>query len=305
MKKLTNTALEEVLNASGQGVMVVEAEGSDPAVVFLNEELAQATGISAARFLSSGLAMFELLFPAAGLGPEFERCRQRGMAAEHLVSGARDDGTPLRGALRVAAIITRGSRISHVAVYFHELHSDGEDDMRRELEDVATSDRLTGLCQRRYFDTILTREWGSAIREEYALAILLVEVDEFAKYNETFGRQAADSCLRLVGRAVKASTRRSSDLSGRFDSETFVTMGRGMDAEQCQQLGDMIRERVLALCIHHPRSSVDRYVSVSVGAISVIPKSGSYPLQAIEKARAALDQASKQGGNQVVSGDFR
>lgn len=304
MKKLTNTALEEILNASGQGVLVVEAEGDEPTVAYVNEELAQTTGVSAARFQSSGLSIFEQLFPAAGLGPEFDRCRQRGLAAEHLVTGTRDDGSPLRGALRVSAINTRGSRISHVAIYFRELRSDGDDDSPRELEDVATSDRLTGLCQRRYFDTILTREWGSAIREEYSLAILLVEVDEFAKYNETFGRQAADSCLRLVGRAVKASTRRSSDMSGRFDSETFVTMGRGMDADQCRQLGEMIQERVLALCIHHPRSSVDRYVSVSVGAVSVVPKPGSYPLQAIEKARDALDKASKQGGNQVVSGDF-
>lgn len=304
MNKLTNTAFEEILSASGQGIMVVDSDDGEQPVALVTEELAQITGLSRERLTSAGLGIFDQLFPSAGLAAHFAQCRRRGIASDMVISGVREDGSPLRGMLRVSAIRTRGSRISHLAIYLRQLHAEGDDDPQRELEDLATSDRLTGLCQRRYFDTILTREWGSAIREEYVIAILLVQIDEFAKYTETFGRQPSDSCLRLIGRAVKASTRRSSDLAGRFDNETFVVMGRGMDKAQCQQLGDMILERVTKLCIHHPRSEIDRYVSVSVGAISANPVEGSYPLQAVENARAALDQAIKAGGNRVVIADF-
>ncbi|MCZ6560939.1 MAG: diguanylate cyclase [Gammaproteobacteria bacterium] len=309
MKDLTVTALEAVIDACGQGVIVVDATAGDWPVVFVNDELAQLTGVDKSDFQENGLREFARLFTDADtdIVDDCRLCVEKRSMSEMLVTGARPDGSVLHGEIHISCIETRGKRVSHVAVYFREIHESeyaSEESASVDFESAMRSDRLTGLCQRRYFERILTREWGSAIRDKATIALFLIQIDEFSEYSNTFGRQAADACLRQVGRAVKAVARRSSDLAGRFENEIFVTMARNMDYNQCERLGQLFIDQVSRLCMHHPHSAVHNYVSVSVGAVSASPTPGTFPLQAIEEARDALDEAIARGGRRILSRHF-
>jgi len=307
MKHLTVTALEAVIDACGQGVIVVDAAAGDWPVAYVNDELAQLTGLDKSDFQKNGLSEFARLFADTDIIDDCRLCVEKRSTPEMLITGARPDDSVLHGEIRISCIETRGKKVSHVAVYFREiLESEyaSDDSASGDFESAMRSDRLTGLCQRRYFERILTREWGSAIRDKATIALFLIQIDEFTEYSSTFGRQAADACLRQVGSAVKSVARRSSDLAGRFENEIFVTMAKNMDIAQCERLGQLFIDQVSRLCMHHPHSAVHNYVSVSVGAVSASPTPGTFPLQAIEEARDALDEAIARGGRRILSRHF-
>lgn len=308
MKQLTATALEAVIDASGQGVMVIDVSAEDRPVVFVNDELARLTGVPKSGFESNGLDEFAGIFADTDIVADCERCLGSNTAIDMLISGVRPDGGAIHGAMHINCIETRSKKVSHVAVYFREVHDPeitGKNPASVDFESAIRSDRLTGLCQRRYFERILTREWGSAIRDKGTVALFLIQIDEFGEYSKTFGRQAADACLRRISSTVKAVARRSSDLAGRFENEILVTMARNMDESQCAQLGQRFVDQVSLLCIHHPHSAVHHYVSVSVGAVNASPGPGTFPLQAIEEARDALDEAIARGGRRALARQFR
>ena len=307
MKQLTITALEAIIDASGQGVIVIDVTRDERPVVFVNDELARLTGVPKSDFQNNGLNEFAHIFADTDIVADFERCLGKSSTTDMLISGVRPDGRIFHGTMHISCIATRSKKASHVAVYFREVHDPdlaSQNLASVDFESAIRNDRLTGLCQRRYFERILTREWRSAIRDNGTVALFLIQIDEFAEYSNTFGGQAADSCLRQVGSAVKAVTRRSSDLAGRFENEILVTMARNMDKSQCEQLGQRFVDQVSRLCIHHPHSAVHHYVSVSVGSVTASPAPGTFPLQAVEEARDALDEAIARGGRRALSRQF-
>ncbi len=303
MKKLTADMLKSVIEASAQGVIVFSTADPGWPAVFVNEELVQITGVPAEKWFESGLDMLVPIFPESDIRGECDRSIDNVATADLRAIGVRLDGSGVYVDLHLSAITARDNSVSHVAIFLRDLHSaeqtEGVND-ESDLEVAIPSDRLTGLPHRRYFERILTREWGSSIRDKTSLALFLIRIDEFREYSNTFGKQAGDTCLRQIAGAVKAVARRSSDLAARFENEIFVTIARDMDTDQCEQLGKKIISQVSSLCIHHPRSSVHRYVSVSIGAVSAIPTQGAFPLEAIEEAREALDEALARGGRGVL-----
>ncbi len=307
MKHLTATTLQAVIDASGQGVIVIDVAKDDRPVVFVNEELAQITGVPKSSIQDNGLDEIAKIFADTDIVADCEHCLGNKSSNDSLVSGVRPDGSTIHGAMHISCIKTSGKRVTHLAVFFRETHDrelTSQKTASADFESAVRSDRLTGLCQRRYFERILTREWDSAMRHKSTVALFLIQIDEFAQYNKTFGHQAADACLRQVGRAVKAVARRSSDLAGRFENEIFVTMASNMNKDQCEQLGQRFVDQVSHLCMHHPHSAVHHYVSVSVGAVCASPAPGTFPLQAIEEARDALDEAIARGGRRILSRHF-
>ncbi|MCH8959051.1 MAG: diguanylate cyclase [Proteobacteria bacterium] len=308
MKQLTVTALEAVIDASGQGVMVIDVSSDERPVVFVNDELARLTGVPKSGFQHNGLDEFAGIFADTDIVADCERCLGSNSSIDMMISGVRPDGRAIHGAMHISCIETRSNKVSHIVVYIREIHDPelaSENLASADFESAIRNDRLTGLYQRRYFERILNREWGSAIRDKGTVALFLIQIDEFGEYSKTFGRQAADACLRQIGSAVKAVARRSSDLAGRFEDEILVAMSRNMDESQCEQLGQRFVDQVNRLCIHHPHSAVHHYVSVSVGVVNASPAPGTFPLQAIEEARDALDEAIARGGRRVLTRLFK
>lgn len=134
---------------------------------------------------------------------------------------------------------------------------------KRRIRDLSRDDPVTGLLNASAFREILAHDWAVARREQRALAIVVFRLDEISAYTDVFGQHATDSCLRRVGQAVRRCLRRASDVIGRLDSNELVVLSHASDETGVREFAERIATSVRELGLHHPRSSVSRFVTLS------------------------------------------
>jgi diguanylate cyclase (GGDEF)-like protein len=140
---------------------------------------------------------------------------------------------------------------------------------KRRIRDMSRADPVTGLLNDRAFREILEHDWAVAAREKSDLGLVLFTLDDFEAYVAVFGRHAADSCLRRVGRAVRRCLRRASDVVGRLDGSELVVLSHASDEDGVREFAARISTAVRDLGLHHPRSSVSKFVTVTY-SVSVV-----------------------------------
>lgn len=172
---------------------------------------------------------------------------------------------------------------------------------QKHLEELATHDGLTGLNNRRSFDDFLDREWKRSIREKSNMSLIMIDIDYFKKFNDTYGHQAGDDCLKKVSTVLSESLLRPSDLIARYGGEEFVVVLPGTDEEGSVKLAETLRGRVEELRIEHSQSDVGNHVTISLGLVTVIPSSKLSPELIIKKADESLYLAKNEGRNRVVN----
>jgi diguanylate cyclase (GGDEF)-like protein len=170
----------------------------------------------------------------------------------------------------------------------------------RELENLSRQDGLTGIANRRYFDTYLLTEVRRASRERHPLSLILADVDYFKAYNDCYGHQAGDDCLRRVAAGLKAVGRRPADLAARYGGEEFAIVLPSTAVEGAVDVAKSLARAIEALAIPHERSGVSTQLSLSQGIASLIPAHDTTPESIIELADQALYQAKQQGRNRHV-----
>ena len=165
------------------------------------------------------------------------------------------------------------------------------------LEQRALIDGLTGIPNRRRFDQELDARWRAAQRSGSPLSLLLIDVDHFKQFNDSYGHGAGDDCLRRVAGAIAAACNRSGDLAARYGGEEFAVILPGAAADtQLRRLLGAIR----ALGIPHRASSAADVVTASVGGVEVVPDGSLAAAQALERADQQLYAAKKEGRNRCV-----
>jgi two-component system chemotaxis family response regulator WspR len=170
-----------------------------------------------------------------------------------------------------------------------------------ELQRLTHVDGLTELSNRRYFDQQLDMEWRRAAREHTPLSVLMIDIDDFKCYNDTYGHPAGDEALKKVARTVQQSGSRSSDVAARFGGEEFALILPATPLDGARSIADELREGVQNMRIPHHGSSVDGCVTVSVGVASMVPGPGDSFLSVIESADKALYDAKRAGKNRVTA----
>ncbi len=168
-----------------------------------------------------------------------------------------------------------------------------------ELQRLTNSDGLTGLANRRYFDEYFSAEWRRAEREQSTLSLLMIDVDDFKMYNDTYGHLAGDTALKQVAEGIGDFARRPTDLAARIGGEEFILVLPSMSRENMEIQADNLRAAVHALNVPHKSSSNDARVTVSVGGASVVPQRGSSQEKLVELADQALYRAKRTGKNRV------
>ena len=151
-----------------------------------------------------------------------------------------------------------------------------------------------------YLEELLKRDWALAQREKRSIAVFAIDIDALDLYNTTFGRAAGDSTIRRVAHVVSGCLRRSSDVTARIDGGSLIAFAPGLTTEQALRIGQLMAERVRELRIHHPRSAILRYISVSVGVCAAVPESADSPAGLVEKSQKQLQIAKKSGRNQAA-----
>jgi diguanylate cyclase (GGDEF)-like protein len=134
---------------------------------------------------------------------------------------------------------------------------------KRRIRDLSRDDPVTGLLNERAFNDVLEHDWAVASREKSALSVVVFTLDEFDAYTQVFGQHAADSCMRRVGQAMRRCLRRASDVVGRLQGNQVVVLSHASDELGVREFAARISQAVRELGLHHPRSSVAKFVTVS------------------------------------------
>lgn len=173
------------------------------------------------------------------------------------------------------------------------------EEANQQLQVLARQDGLTGLANRRRFDEVLGEEYRRAIRTRSPIAVIMLDVDRFKSFNDTYGHPGGDACLRALAQALNGAARRPADLPARYGGEEFVLLLPDTDIQGAMALAERLREAVGALSIPHTGSEAGT-VTASLGVAVAIPFVNAHgPAALMEAADAALYEAKHAGRNRV------
>jgi len=170
----------------------------------------------------------------------------------------------------------------------------------RLLTEMASRDGLTGINNRRAFDEHIDTIWQQAMREHVSVALLLVDIDYFKAYNDYYGHQAGDECLKHVARTLARCARRPLDFTARYGGEEFAIVLYNARRDYVEEVARRIESSMQTMALKHPASAISRQLTVSIGAACVVPSSERSHFGFIQLADEALYEAKGQGRNRTV-----
>ncbi|WP_095060987.1 GGDEF domain-containing protein [Pseudomonas sp. Irchel s3f7] len=207
--------------------------------------------------------------------------------------------TAFRSSLIVALVLLGVGLFGWVFIQQVRVGERVEADLRRAqeaLELIATHDSLTGLANRRLFERALDVEFGRGARQASPLSLIMLDIDYFKRYNDTYGHVVGDHCLAEVARALKSCCHRKADLAVRYGGEEFAVLLPDTDIHGAMTIAEQIRRNVIDKNISHT-GSPHGYVTISLGCYSFVPSGRDSMDVFIERADAALYRAKHSGRN--------
>jgi diguanylate cyclase (GGDEF)-like protein/PAS domain S-box-containing protein len=171
----------------------------------------------------------------------------------------------------------------------------------QELEKLATEDPLTRLANRRRLDEYLDQEWRRQARARNQISLIMCDVDFFKKYNDQYGHQAGDACLKAVAEVIRKKVRRPSDLIARYGGEEFAVIMPETNLKGAWFVAESVRQELVRKRIPHCQSLAAQYVTISCGIASIYPRMYVTPKTLIERADKSLYKAKQQGRNRIVA----
>ncbi len=169
-----------------------------------------------------------------------------------------------------------------------------------ELKKISTIDALTGIANRRFFDEYSEKEWKRAQRDKQSFTVVMIDLDCFKSYNDTYGHQKGDTCLKEVAEVIKNSMKRPSDLAARYGGEEFVLTLPETDKEGGYKLAEQLRQQIMTLKLEHENNTCGNYITISLGVATVLAEPGKQFSDLISQADKALYEAKRTGRNRTV-----
>ena len=299
-----------LVDTSPEGVVLVDAQNPEHPVIYANRGFEALTGYSAAELLGRNLRFLQSEDREQDGRHRLREALGKGESCRVLLRNYRKDGTLFWNEMTVLPLLGSDGRVTHFAGHHRDagerlridpkLAKDSLSGAHQPTGVAIRDDRLTGLFTLAYLEELLKRDWSVAQREKRSIAVFAIDIDALDLYNTTFGRAAGDSTIRRVAHVVSGCLRRSSDVTARIDGGNLIAFAPGLTTEQALRIGQQMAERVRDLRIHHPRSAVLRYVSVSVGVSAAIPESADNPATLLQKSQQQLQIAKKSGRNQAA-----
>lgn len=304
-----------LFDVAPEGVMVCDARDGDFPVVYVNRAMETLTGYPLEQIVGRNP---RFLYGSDRDQEGLQRLRtavKEGSSCRVVIRNIRADGILFFNDVTLVPLRNAEGALTHFASFHREgpghlRPEPGPDNFNKDVMDSALStqtmmayvrdDKLTGLLRRSYFEDLLQRDWGLAQRESRRLTLIAFDLDYFSQYRDVFGRQGADQCFRRIARVVAGCFRRSTDMCARLDEDQVIALSVGMEEADASKFAETILGRVRDLAIHHPRSSISRYVTVSAGIGSIIPGPEAHKDQLIGATLGALRRSKDLGRNRVV-----
>lgn len=300
----------QLFDAAPEGVMVSDACAHDMPVVYANRAMEKLTGYPVEQIVGRNPRFLYGADKAQDGLTKLRTAVAAGTGCRVVLRNVRADRTLFFNDITLVPLRDANGGLTHFASF----HRVGTGQLRAdpaEQSDPALStnsmlayvrdDMLTGLLRRPYFEDLLQRDWGLSQREARRLTLIAFDLDFFDQYRTIFGRQGADQCFRRIARLIAGCFRRATDTCARLDEDQIVVLALGMDEPEANKFAQSILGRVHDLAIHHPRSSVSRYVTVSAGIATLVPGPGDRKEQLMSAMQGAVRRAKELGRNRVVS----
>ncbi|MDH5716558.1 MAG: diguanylate cyclase [Spirochaetia bacterium] len=199
----------------------------------------------------------------------------------------------------IFTILNDSNEITHYVNIFHDITLRKEHEEK--LKKLSITDSLTGLNNRRYFLDTFERIYNSCFRNKEYLSLAFLDVDFFKLYNDTYGHQKGDLCLKKIAEVIEKMIKRPDDVKARYGGEEFVVIMPYTDSKGSKRIMEEIRKEILNLKIPHEKSKVEKYVSISIGVVTIVPGPETLKKDLLNKADEAMYKAKKEGRNRVVS----
>ena len=310
MTGLDPSLYRRLVETSPEGLVLVDALDPERPVLYANPGFEALTGYSAAELLGRNLRLLQGDDREQDGRHRLREALGKGESCRVLLRNYRKDGTVFWNEMTILPLLDADGRVTHFAGHHRDagerlridpkLTRDSLSGAHQPTGVAIRDDRLTGLFTLAYLEELLKRDWAVAQREKRSIAMFAIDIDALDLYNTTFGRGAGDSTIRRVAHVVSGCLRRSSDVTARIDGGNLIAFAPGINSEQALRMGELMAERVRDLRIHHPRSSILRYVSISVGVSAAVPEAADNPSDLMQKSQKQLQVAKKSGRNQAA-----
>lgn len=284
---------EKVFLNTLQGVIITDAVAN---IILVNEAFTDTTGYSSQEVLGKNP---NILSSGKHGNPFYselwKELREKGQWKGE-VWNKRKNGEIYPEFLNISEVRDlNGQVINYVAIF-----ADITESKTRELQlaELSIQDALTGIANRRRFDQYLIETWNMLLSSRKPISLILLDVDFFKKYNDTYGHQAGDRCLMEVANIIEEAVDSKVDLAARYGGEEFAVILQS-DRNRAKRMAEKIRINIEKMGIPHTCSDVSDVVTVSLGVMTAIPSQNTDISVLISQADQALYKAKEQGRNRV------
>lgn len=298
MRSLDPGFLRDIVAASPEGIVVCDAGGAWP-VRYVNPAFEQLTGYTLRELAGGSLSLLQGTDRAQDA---LRRLREALAAGEHcrvLLRNYRKNGELFWNEMQLRPLRDAGGAVTHY-VSFHRDVGNLLRGAERTTEGVPTwlrEDRVSGVSSKAWFEELMAREWLAARREGRTLTLMLFDIDALGSYNDTFGRAAGDACIRRIARGIAGSFRRGTDVIGRWSEAGIAVLAVHRspgDVVPVIRHAEVTLQRIAEMRVHHPRSPLQKYVTVTAGLASAQPgRDEDSAARLVEQAVQALAEAKQ------------
>ena len=294
--------LRGVLNAAPEGIVVCESRQSDQVVVYVNSAFERLCGFSSEELLGQDLRRLQTWDREQEGRTQLREAIAKGQSAKALMRNYRKDGSAYWNEVFIQPLRNAEGVVTHY-IGFHRDVGERERTGSRRVPGLASwlrEDRLSGLCSRAYFEELLQHDWQIGVREARQLTVIAFDICDLGPYNDTFGRAAGDACIRRIAGVIGAAFKRSADVVARWEGGCIVALVRSGDLTLVPAFAESVAQKVVDQRIHHPRSTRQKFVTVSVAAASLNPTADKSCDVLIQASMKALQRAKDDREGRVA-----
>jgi diguanylate cyclase (GGDEF)-like protein/PAS domain S-box-containing protein len=299
----SNEWLRAALDAAPEGVVVCAAQPGEQPVVYANPAFERLTGYTHDELLGQDLRCLQSWDRDQEGRGQLREAIARGQGCRALVRNYRKDGTQFWNEILLQPLRDAQGRLTHFVAFHRDVTERERSGLIRGpgRPSWLREDRLSGLYSRAYFEELLQHDWQVGVREARMLTLMVFDIDQLGSYNDTYGRAAGDACIRRVAGVIGGAFRRGADVVARWEGGRFIALVRNADPSVTRGFAAAVAQKVLGQHIHHPRSTLQKFVSVSIGAAHRNPAATDGPDSLVQAAMKALVRAKDERGETRVA----
>ena len=302
--------LNIVAGVTDNTVVIADSEGN---FEWVNESFTELSGFTLEQLVSESGENFL----TASTNPHAKECIRKCISDKSRVTYEsifkKRDGNEIWTRIIITPVLDDEGNIKKLVALYSDISkiretekklSEQEDQLaeaKLKMEKMVTLDGLTGIANFRRFEKFFYEEWKRAERAARPISVILIDVDLFKMFNETYGFQTGDECLKKVAKILKESVNRPTDLVARYGGEEFVMVLAETDSNGALTIAEKVRKKVEELKMVHEKSDISNYITISIGCATTIPTQGIDPSSLINAADNALYNSKRNGRNQTTT----